>query len=92
MLITDGKQTTISRPDLEPDQYQVSKAMKDRNITIYAMAIAAADPIELLRIASNALLILSVQDFEGLDAEVDNQARLLCPRKLSQKENYFFIH
>ena len=83
MLITDGKQTTISSRT-EPSPEQVSKAMQNRGIDVMAMAIGQADPIELNKYVSRTSYIRKVKDFSDLDDSVLEQAVLLCPRKLQR--------
>lgn len=83
MLITDGRQTTISSRN-EPSPEQVSTAMQARGIEVMAMAIGQADPIELLKYVSNSSYIRKVDDFSDLDDRVLEQAVLLCPRKLQR--------
>ena len=83
MLITDGRQTTISSRT-EPSPEQVSAAMQRRGIEVMAMAIGQADPIELLKYVSSPSYIKVVKDFSDLDDSVLEQAVLLCPRKLQR--------
>ena len=83
MLITDGRQTTISSRT-EPSPEQVSAAMQRRGIEVMAMAIGQADPIELSKYVSSPSYIRIVDDFSNLDDSVLEQAVLMCPRKLQR--------
>ena len=83
MLITDGRQTTISSRN-EPSPVQVSAAMQRRGIEVMAMGIGAADPFELLKYVSSPSYIRLVEDFTDLDDSVLEQADLLCRRKLQR--------
>ena len=83
MLITDGRQTTISE-STEPSPEQVSAAMQRRGIEVMAMGIGTADPIELLKYVSAPNYITIVEGFTDLDDSVLEQADLLCPRKLQR--------
>ena len=79
LLITDGKQTQISDRD-EPGPVKVATAMRNRGITIIALGIGAADPIELWKYASSQSDTLFVEDFSQLGAV--KTAEILCPSKL----------
>ena len=83
MLITDGRQTTISNRN-EPSPEQVSIAMQARGIEVMAMGIGQVDPIELQKYVSKppSSYIMIVEDFSDLDDSVLEQAVRLCPRKL----------
>lgn len=80
LLITDGKQTRHSAS--EPSPAAVASAMRNRGITVVAMGIAAADPIELVSYTNDTSLTVFVQDFSELDAKVLETAEILCPSKL----------
>ena len=83
MLITDGRQTTVSER-VEPSPEQISAAMQRRGIEVMAMGIGTADPIELSRYVSAPNYIRIVEGFTDLDDSVLEQADLLCPRKLQR--------
>ena len=83
MLITDGRQTTISSRT-EPSPEQVSAAMQARGIVVMVTGIGRVDPIDLLRYASDLSYLRIVEDFSDLDDIVLEQAELLCPRKLQR--------
>ena len=83
MLITNGRQTTISSRT-EPSPEQISAAMQRRGIEVMAIAIGAVDPIELLKYVSDPNYIMAVKGFTDLDDSVLEQAVRLCPRKLQR--------
>ena len=83
LLITDGKQTTISSRT-EPSPEQVSATMQARGIEVMAMGIGQADPIAFIKYVSSVNYFRFVRDFTDLDDRVLEQADLLCPRKLQR--------
>ena len=81
LLITDGVQTQIADRD-EPSPERVATAMKNRGITIVALGIGTADPIELWEFASRPNDTVYVEDFSQLSTKVVKTAEILCPSKL----------
>ena len=53
ILLTDGKQTQDPRTPDFIDAGDNAAPLKEKNISIYAIGIDAADPVELIAIASN---------------------------------------
>ena len=81
LLITDGRQTNIPNPS-ERNQFQVSTTMKNRGITITALGIGAADPIELWQIVSTPEYAIFVPSFGELQQKTADLSEVLCPSKL----------
>lgn len=59
----------------------MATAIKGRGISIAALGIGSADPVELLKYTSSPNDVRIAADFSQLNAAVDGIAELLCPSK-----------
>ena len=79
-LITDGKQTQITRPG-EPSAEDVATAIYARGIDVNVLGIGQVDPIALWDYASDDDDVRIVDDFSQLDSKVKEVSEILCPCK-----------
>ena len=76
-LITDGKQTQITRPG-EPSAEEVSNAIYSRGIAVNVLGIGIVDLIALWDYASDDDDLRIVDDFPQLDNLVKEISEILC--------------
>ena len=81
VLLTDGRQTQDERTSDFIIAGDNAKPLKEKNVTIYAIGIGAADPVELGAIASDPSTAIPAT-FDNLVGLADNIVREYCKGKL----------
>ena len=81
VLLTDGRQTQDERTSDFIIAGDNAKPLKEKNITIYAIGIGSADPIELQAIASEPRTAIPAT-FNNLVSLADNIVREYCKGQL----------
>ena len=79
VLLTDGKQTQDPRKGVVKPGTN-AEGLKEKGVTIYTIGIGAADPLELLAIASSSRGVIPAQ-FETLVDVADKIVKQYCKGK-----------